>query len=160
MENKIAEIERMRAEGCTFAEIAKRFGLSRQRICQILKPDRVLAQQAKNRAIKKGIIKIPERCSNCNKNKKLHAHHPDYSKPLDVVWLCPRCHGMAHHRPTKKKKKKSKDKAAALLGSLGGKARARNLSKERLSEIGKMGAAAAWRRKYQADTAENAPQKA
>lgn len=25
-----------------------------------------------------------------------HAHHPDYSRPLDVVWLCPSHHKQAH----------------------------------------------------------------
>lgn len=24
--------------------------------------------------------------------KKVFAHHEDYSKPLDIVWLCGRCH--------------------------------------------------------------------
>ncbi len=27
-----------------------------------------------------------------------HAHHEDYSKPLEVVWLCPRHHGERHQR--------------------------------------------------------------
>lgn len=28
---------------------------------------------------------------------KTHAHHEDYSRPLDVVWLCP-CHHARRHR--------------------------------------------------------------
>ncbi len=38
--------------------------------------------------------------------------------------------------------------AAAILGRLGGKARARKLSKERMSEIGRMGAKVTNRRWY------------
>jgi hypothetical protein len=30
-------------------------------------------------------------------NSKVQAHHLDYSKPLEVVWLCAEHHGM-HHR--------------------------------------------------------------
>jgi rubredoxin len=28
--------------------------------------------------------------------EKVHAHHRDYSKPLDVIWLCPKCHHRLH----------------------------------------------------------------
>lgn len=31
---------------------------------------------------------------------KVHAHHDDYSKPLDVRWLCPPCH-RSHHDKAK-----------------------------------------------------------
>ncbi len=29
-------------------------------------------------------------------NAKVHAHHHDYSKPLDVEWLCKDCHWQQH----------------------------------------------------------------
>lgn len=35
-----------------------------------------------------------ERCGAAN----AHAHHHDYSKPLDVSWLCSTCHGLEHKR--------------------------------------------------------------
>lgn len=44
----------------------------------------------------KGKIKRPDTCENCGKDGKLHAHHEDYSLPLDVVWLCPKCHKQRH----------------------------------------------------------------
>ena len=32
------------------------------------------------------------RCGDTNS----HAHHEDYDKPLDIVWLCPVCHKQRH----------------------------------------------------------------
>lgn len=26
----------------------------------------------------------------------MHAHHEDYARPLDIVWVCWRCHAKAH----------------------------------------------------------------
>ena len=43
--------------------------------------------------LKKGNIKKPLRCEACSKRHKLTAHHEDYSKPLEVEWLCYECHG-------------------------------------------------------------------
>lgn len=43
--------------------------------------------------------------------------------------------------------KKKKSAAATQLGALGGKARAKNLSKRQLSEIGKAAAAKRWAKK-------------
>ena len=43
------------------------------------------------------IIKQP--CSVCGKIKS-EAHHPDYSKPLEVIWFC-RSHHKLHHARTK-----------------------------------------------------------
>lgn len=34
-------------------------------------------------------------CGKCG-NIKSHAHHSDYSRPLDVVWLCVRHHKEVH----------------------------------------------------------------
>lgn len=54
-------------------------------------------------AVRRGILTRPESCSACGEpSKRIHGHHPDYMKPLDVRWLCPRCHKSAHgfqHRP-------------------------------------------------------------
>jgi hypothetical protein len=32
----------------------------------------------------------------CGATEKLHAHHRDYSKPLEVTWLCAQCHTRIH----------------------------------------------------------------
>lgn len=46
-------------------------------------------------AKKTGKIKY-EPCSVCGTTKNVHAHHHDYSKPLDVVFLCHKHHEMEH----------------------------------------------------------------
>jgi hypothetical protein len=48
----------------------------------------------------KKIIK-PSICSICNKEfpkKLIHGHHSDYSKPLDVIWVCAQCHVNIHRK--------------------------------------------------------------
>lgn len=46
-----------------------------------------------NDAIRRGAL-IPQPCEKCG--KKAEAHHDDYSRPLDVRWLCPKHHGEHH----------------------------------------------------------------
>ena len=49
--------------------------------------------------VRTGKIIKPNRCSYCMKKTfryLLHGHHPDYGKPTEVVWLCPRCHKKEH----------------------------------------------------------------
>lgn len=36
-------------------------------------------------------------CEHCGE-AKTQAHHRDYSKPLDVQWLCLACHAIAHRK--------------------------------------------------------------
>jgi hypothetical protein len=45
-------------------------------------------------ATKTGVLTRPDTCSSCGVPQTIiHGHHVDYSKPLDVVWLCTLCHG-------------------------------------------------------------------
>lgn len=45
-------------------------------------------------------------CEIC-KNPKSHGHHEDYSKPLEVRWLCHKHHQLLHHGNLKKNQKSS-----------------------------------------------------
>ena len=50
-------------------------------------------------AVKTGKLIKPERCEYCNrKAQRIEGHHEDYSKPLDVIWLCRSCHGKIHRQ--------------------------------------------------------------
>jgi hypothetical protein len=46
-------------------------------------------------AVKEGRLVAPSTCEGCGLPKRLEKHHPDYSKPLLVVWLCKPCHAIA-----------------------------------------------------------------
>jgi len=49
-------------------------------------------------AVRDKKITKPTLCSKCSKKpKRLHGHHDDYDRPLDVRWLCPACH-ISWHR--------------------------------------------------------------
>ena len=55
---------------------------------------RQLAHNAVAKAIRNGIlVRLP--CIRCGETKSL-AHHEDYDKPLDVMWLCQPCHKQRH----------------------------------------------------------------
>lgn len=43
-------------------------------------------------------VKIKGECVMCGKERALIRHHPDYSKPLEVILLCKNCHDEEHMR--------------------------------------------------------------
>lgn len=50
-------------------------------------------------AVRSGKVSRPDRCQKCHiKSDRIQAHHHDYSKPLDVLFLCPACHGKEHRK--------------------------------------------------------------
>jgi hypothetical protein len=57
------------------------------------------AEQMATYAQKRGVIKKPDACQRCGATGvELEKHHPDYSKPLEVQWLCTICHGKTRHK--------------------------------------------------------------
>lgn len=48
-------------------------------------------------AIKHGFLKVHP-CSVCGSTEKVEGHHPDYSKPLEVIWLCGKHHKEIHRK--------------------------------------------------------------
>ena len=57
-------------------------------------PERRKASRIVSNAVRDGNLeKLP--CICCG-NEKVEGHHPDYSRPLDVVWLCVKHHKEVH----------------------------------------------------------------
>ena len=61
------------------------------------------AQNILEKAVKRGIITKKTHCEKCGDagtfkdgRTKIQAHHHDYNKPLDVIWLCQKCHHEWH----------------------------------------------------------------
>lgn len=54
------------------------------------------AHAAVKRAVDSGRLIRPNVCFQCNKETFVEAHHDDYSRPLDVRWLCRSCHSKIH----------------------------------------------------------------
>ncbi len=59
-------------------------------------PDRRAANTLLGNAARDGRISKPDVCSKCGCGGIIHGHHPDYTLPLEVVWLCPTCHKAVH----------------------------------------------------------------
>ena len=57
-------------------------------------PEKYAARQAVLVAVRSGALKRKP-CEKCGATK-VQAHHPDYSKPLEIVWLCEPCHRLEH----------------------------------------------------------------
>lgn len=60
--------------------------------------EKVRAHLAVARAIRAGRLVRPEICGRCGEARKIEASHDDYSRPLDVEWLCRQCHALKDRR--------------------------------------------------------------
>jgi len=61
----------------------------------------VIAHYAVTYCVKKGWLKPSPTCDHCGSTVgrstgRMSAHHEDYSRPLEVIWLCNPCH-VRHH---------------------------------------------------------------
>ncbi len=67
-------------------------------------PEKAAAHHAVSYAIASGALIPPKRCSINDSSclGKIHAHHDDYSKPLEVRWLCAAHHHQFHSESTRR----------------------------------------------------------
>ena len=59
-------------------------------------PEKIKARNAVTHAVESGKI-IPMPCAICGA-EKVEGHHEDYSKPLEVIWLCKKHHTEHHNQ--------------------------------------------------------------
>lgn len=76
---------------------------NREKIYEIRRryPERDKARRSYRYAIETGVLVRPDTCEMCGEKPKvgkIQGHHEDYSKPLEVKWLCVRCHGFVHRK--------------------------------------------------------------
>ena len=112
--------------GFSIGDAASYYGITRQAMHKILKRRDVVfrpqlrygrenhfwrggvlkkgvANDLVERALEKGIITRPDVCDECGNGGEfrdgrtvIQSHHSDYNKPLDVEWLCQKCHHEKH----------------------------------------------------------------
>lgn len=58
-------------------------------------PKKAKAHWVISQALYKGVTKREEKCCICGGKSEV-AHHNDYDKPLEVEWLCQKCHMRKH----------------------------------------------------------------
>ena len=61
--------------------------------------EKILAQAKVKYHVDNENIVRPDNCSICKSSDyRIEAHHFEYSKPLDVLWVCQKCHLALHQR--------------------------------------------------------------
>jgi hypothetical protein len=55
-------------------------------------PEATFAHYQLRNAVRRGELARPTSCESCGGTGRVHGHHDDYDRPLDVVWLCAVCH--------------------------------------------------------------------
>jgi len=116
-------------KGMSCGQVAGYFNVSRQAMWDLLKRRTTLRPQKKvgaenhfyrggakaddhaqnmvEYAVKSGVLVPSRSCEKCGNTgifkdgrSKIQAHHADYNKPLDVEWLCQKCHHDWHRENT------------------------------------------------------------
>lgn len=88
-------------------ERLRKYEIIEARKYRVKYPEKHRAKSLLNRAVNRGDMKKPMRCTLCNKipiqrsdgRSGLQGHHHNgYENPLDVIWLCVKCHVDLHNR--------------------------------------------------------------
>ena len=92
-DNRNANIERVRAYD---RKRGNRQGAGYLKSHRAKYPKQTKAHVLVGNAIRDGRLERGVECNTCKSTEKLHSHHDDYDKPLDLRWLCAACHRQWH----------------------------------------------------------------
>ena len=97
---RIAYYDRPEVKERTRRQSAERYRRNREhRLQQHAARRRSIKGRAKEQlqiGVRAGQIQKPRFCEVCGRDVQLDGHHFDYSLPLEVLWLCRRCHARVH----------------------------------------------------------------
>lgn len=82
--------------GVSVMEISRIYDITYAAAYGALFPEKRAAHLELQRAVNRGEVERPDTCSDCGAAGQIQGHHHDYSKPLDVHWLCVSCHAGRH----------------------------------------------------------------
>lgn len=91
-----------RCKGCARQLTAAWYVANRERVVvrnkayRAADPIRRAAHLAVQRAVATGRLIAKDYCEECDSRRGIEAHHDDYTRKLDVRWLCRTCHREAH----------------------------------------------------------------
>ena len=87
------EYDVARAKTETRKKLAKKQHVKWKELNQVKRAAHIMV----GNAVRDGRLKKQYECSSCGKTDcVIHGHHDDYTKPLDVRWLCAVCHSVWH----------------------------------------------------------------
>jgi hypothetical protein len=69
-----------------------------QRQAEVRKGKHPARMQLTHAVGRQAILVRPDACERCGAEGAVEGHHADYSKPLEVEWLCRSCHRLHHER--------------------------------------------------------------
>ena len=98
LEHRLKNVERIRAYDRERGKLPHRKANNKRisKRYRKLNPIRYAATMLVGNAIRDKRLKKPDKCSECGRKCRIHGHHEDYYKPLDVIWVCQICHKKRH----------------------------------------------------------------